>query len=48
MAGERCKRLYKKGWILEGYYESITQNASIGSSPAPTIKRQSHQIFTSI
>jgi hypothetical protein len=48
MSGDQLKSLYKKGWSVEVYHESIKQNTSIGSSPAHTGRTQGNHIIASI
>jgi hypothetical protein len=48
MTDEQFKTLYKKRWSVEEYHKSLKQNASIGSSPAHTVRTQSNHIFMAI
>ncbi len=48
LSGDQFATLYKKRWSVEEYHKSIKQNASIGSSPARSIKAQGNHLFASI
>ena len=48
LSGEQFTTLYKKRWSVEEYHKSIKQNASIGSSPARSVKAQCNHLFASI
>ena len=48
LTDEQFKTLYKKRWSVEEYHKSLKQNASIGSSPAHTVRTQSNHIYASI
>jgi len=45
---EQFRTLYKKRWSVEEYHKSLKQNASIGKSPAQTVRTQGNHIFASI
>ena len=40
--------IYKKRWNVEEYHKSIKCNASLGKSPANTVRTQSNHIFASL
>jgi hypothetical protein len=48
LSNDQFTTRYKKRRSVEEYHKSIKQNASIGSSPARSIKAQSNHLFTSI
>ncbi len=48
LSNDQFTTLYKKRWSVEEYHKSIKQNASIGSSPARSVKAQSNHLFASI
>ena len=48
MSDDQFTTLYKKRWSVEEYHKSIKQNASIGSSPAHSVKGQSNHLFAAI
>jgi transposase len=48
MSKGQFETLYKRRWGVEEYHKSLKQNASIGSSPAYTVRAQSNHIFSAI
>jgi hypothetical protein len=48
MTDEQFRTLYKKRWGVEEYHKSLKQNASIGKSPAHTVRTQSNHILAAI
>jgi hypothetical protein len=48
LTSDRFETLYKKRWSVEVYHKSLKQNASIGSSPAHTVRTQSNHIFAAL
>lgn len=48
LSNDQFTTRYKKRWSVEEYHKSIKQNASIGSSPARSVKAQSNHLFASI
>jgi len=48
LSADQFATIYKKRWSVEEYHKSIKQNASIGSSPARSVKAQSNHLFASI
>jgi hypothetical protein len=48
MSKGQFEALYKKRWGVEEYHKSLKQNASVGSSPAHTVRTQSNHIFSAI
>jgi hypothetical protein len=48
MSMEQITTLYERRWSVEVYHKSIKQNASLGSSPAHTERKQSNHIFSAL
>jgi hypothetical protein len=48
LTGSRIAALYKRRWSVEEYHQSLKQNASIGKSPAHTVRTQGNHIFLAI